>query len=137
MAETGTAKVTQDRKMFVVDGVLYDDPTVRNNKQISTEAYYGHVSGRNGVAEEFLYEASYVKLQELSLGYRLPSSLLSKTKVIQSAKFSVVGRNLGYLSKDAPGNPEGYRTRTIGGQVADFAGVPFARTYGFNLSLTF
>jgi hypothetical protein len=49
----------------------------------------------------FVYDASYVKLREASIGYSLPKSILANTS-IQEAKISLVGRNLWIIHKNLP-----------------------------------
>ena len=135
LAKVGNAEITENRGTFVFPGV-YEDGT-RNVTNITTEEFYTYVGGRNCVAEEFMYDASYIKLQEISISYKLPRSICKRIDYIQSAKFSIVGRNLGYLSKDTPGSPEGTFNRSVTAQALDCPGVPVARTYGFNLSIQF
>ena len=46
---------------------------VANNVKVSAQTYWqGIVS--NNIAEEFIYNASFIKLRELSLGYTFPKS---------------------------------------------------------------
>ncbi|MBI9064374.1 MAG: SusC/RagA family TonB-linked outer membrane protein [Marinilabiliaceae bacterium] len=134
-AGAGTAKITEERKQFVVDGVLEDGS--KNTTEVSTENYYTHIGGRYGVAEEFLYDASYVQLRELSLGYTLPKSLVSKVGV-QNARISFIGRNLFFLQNNMPGtSPVPGNDRTIASRGYELVSQPLTRTYGFNLSLKF
>lgn len=74
------------------------------NTNVSTlPAGYGSISGyyqqMSHIAEEFIYDASFVKLRELSLSYKVPRPFLSKLG-IASATVSIVGRNLAMLYKD-------------------------------------
>ncbi len=66
-------------------------------------AGYGSISGYyqqlSHIAEEFIYDASFVKLRELSLSYKLPAPVLRKLG-INSASVALVGRNLALLYKD-------------------------------------
>lgn len=55
------------------------------------QTYYGHS----------VFDNTYVKCRELSLGYNLPATLLSKIKC-KSMSVSVYGRNLFYLYKRLP-----------------------------------
>lgn len=55
--------------------------------------YWTNDSGKNG--ELYLYDASYVKLKEISLGYNIPKNWLRKIGFIQSMRVSAVGRNVG------------------------------------------
>ena len=62
----------EDGYMMVFPGV-YEDGTP-NTTKISASQYYGSL-----LPEDFLYDASFIKLKELSLGYSFPSKLLKKT----------------------------------------------------------
>ncbi len=86
--------------------------------------------------EAAIFDASYVKLREVSFGYRIPESALNKLK-IQNAKISVVGRNLAMLFSNHPHiDPE---VDAYGGnaQGFDYGNLPSSRSIGFNLSLGF
>ncbi|GAB3654269.1 SusC/RagA family TonB-linked outer membrane protein [Echinicola sediminis] len=97
-------------------------------------AYYNEI--RNKIAEQFIYDADFVKLREVTFGYQLPSTFLSKLKV-RSAKISLVGRNLLLLhSKVENIDPES--TYNEGNaQGMDFFQLPQSRSYGVNLNLSF
>ena len=56
---------------FVPTGVLEDGST--NTTIVSAEAYWRHITG---IDEEFIYDASFMKLGEISLGYSLPKTVL-------------------------------------------------------------
>lgn len=136
-AGKGMAAVTDGRESaFVFEGV--DETTGQpNTTAITKQQFYKQVGGDNGVAEEFLYSASFVRLKELSLSYSLPKSLLKRTP-LQSVRLSLVGRNLGYLMSHTPGtSPEGGYDTTMFSQAIDFTSVPYARTIGFSLNVQF
>jgi TonB-linked SusC/RagA family outer membrane protein len=68
-------------------------------------------SGRLGYVsfpmQSFVYDASYVKLREVSLSYKLASKLLENTG-INDVVFSINGSNLWIISKNLPyADPEG------------------------------
>lgn len=136
-AAAGTALRTQDRSPLVVPNSVNIDGTP-NTKQVSAQDYWQRVSG---TGEEFAYNASFVKLKELAIGYSLPAKLLQKVpyQCFRSVRISFVGRNLFYLSKHTPGTvPDGSNlNRTIFAQAFDFAPVPNVRTYGFSLNVGF
>ena len=50
---------------------------------------------------------------------------------------SFVARNLCYLMKHCPGNPEGGYDTTMFSQALDFLAVPYTRTYGFTVNVEF
>lgn len=109
-----------------------------NTTKVSAEQYWTHVGGaRNGVTEEFLYDATYVKLREVALTYNLPKRWISKLS-LQKATFSVTARNLLYLYRDDENvNPEGTNGRYARQQAYTYSSLPSTTTLGFNLSLTF
>ena len=70
-----------------------------NTTQVTAEAFWGQIGGRNSPAgEAFAEDASNIRMREMTFGYRFPQSLLDKTP-IKSAKISLVGRNLFFLFK--------------------------------------
>ncbi len=108
---------------------------VPNDVIVSASQYYGYNNPRR-FHEASIYDASYVKLRELSLGYQLPTSLLGNT-FIQTAKVSLVGRNVLMLFKNTPHvDPEFDR---LGGNAQGFGygELPSSRSLGMNISLTF
>jgi len=84
----------------------------------------------------YIYDASYVKLRELSLSYALPAKFLAKTPFTKLSA-SVVGRNLWIIHKNTPYfDPETSQSAGNLQGIADGA-YPSTRTLGFNLSLGF
>ena len=45
--------------------------------------FYGTVGGRNGISEYYMYDATNVRLRELTLGYSFPETLLAKNQIHQ------------------------------------------------------
>ena len=84
----------------------------------------------------YVYDASYIKLRELSLTYTLPANLVKKT-VFTKISTSLVGRNLWIIHKNTPYfDPE---TSQSAGNLQGIANgaYPSSRTVGFNVSLSF
>ena len=84
--------------------------------------------------EAAIFDGSYVKLREVSLGYKFSSALLRKAH-IQNAKLSLVGRNVLMLFSNHPHiDPE---VDQFGGnqQGFNYGQLPNSRSLGFNLSL--
>jgi TonB-linked SusC/RagA family outer membrane protein len=134
----GTPKRTasNNRAEIIVDGVTTAGSV--NTTPVSAEKYWTSVAS---VDEEFIYDASYMKMSEIALGYNLPKSLLSKVpnQLLKSARISLVGRNLFYFYKHTPGTTPDASAYSSGylAQAFDFAPVPGTRTYGFTLNLGF
>jgi hypothetical protein len=96
--------------------------------------YWGSVGERDEA--HFVYDASFLKLRQITFGYDLPSSLLSKTP-IKTLQLSFVARNLAILYKNTPNiDPEASYTNSSS-QGLDYFGMPATRTFGFNLRATF
>lgn len=122
---------------MVVPGVKEDGSI--NDIPVSAQAYYstiGIYKSQKGYAEEFVHSASYIKLKELSLGYSFPQRMLKKTP-FTALKLSFVARNLCFLMKHTPGNPDGGYDTTMFSQALDFAAVPYTRTFGFSINVGF
>jgi len=134
-ANVGVAKCTADRSDRVVKGVLENGST--NTTSISAQKYW-----QNGVtSEQFIYDASYLKLGELTVGYDFPKAELQQLthNIFNSFKVSLFGSNLLYLVKHTPGTtPDGSAmSSNIFSQAVDFSPVPNTRTFGVSLNLGF
>lgn len=120
---------------MVVTGVHADGTP--NTTEVSAQAYYGAIGlykSQKGYAELFVHSASYIKLKELSVGYSLPRRLLGKTPLTE-LRLSLVARNLCFLMKHTPGNPDGGYDTSMFSQALDFAAVPCTRTLGFTVNI--
>jgi len=86
------------------------------------------------IFEEFVEDASFVKLRELAITYNLRSPF----KNVNNIQFSLVGRNLvswdSYSGWDPEINSAG---QSNGVRGFDFAGVPIPRTYQVGVNVSF
>ncbi|WP_069659457.1 SusC/RagA family TonB-linked outer membrane protein [Arcticibacter eurypsychrophilus] len=135
-AEHGGLTYTTDDRITHDDGIIVDGVTAsgqKNTQIVSAQSYYKALYSIN---ESNTYDASYVKLREVKLGYALPKKLISKVG-LYGATFSLVGRNLWIIHKNAPNiDPE------TASSAGNFQGVesltlPTTRSFGFNLNLKF
>jgi TonB-linked outer membrane protein, SusC/RagA family len=133
-AKYGVAKRTGNREDFVFKGVTESGAV--NTKKISAQSFW-----TNAPAEEFMYDASFLKLKELSLGYVVPKSFLSKytNNLVSNLKLSVFGSNLLYLVKHTPGTtPDNSAfSATVFAQAVDYAPLPNTRTFGISVNVGF
>ncbi len=87
-----------------------------------------------------IYDASVVRLREISLTYALPKKLLEKTP-FGSLSFSVLGNNLWYWAPNVPKytnfDPEVISTGVGNGRGLDFQTAPTSKKYGFSIKATF
>jgi hypothetical protein len=134
LAYEGFSEATlEGREGFVVEGVMESDGT-ENVIETTAEAYWhwvGAWSTPNG--GPFVHDASYVRLQEVLLGYTFHIN----SKSIQSIGFSLYGRNLGFLY-NAAGILDPNMTVGKGNiQGLESFSVPTTRTYGLNARFMF
>jgi outer membrane receptor protein involved in Fe transport len=136
--QAGTsARTIAGRDGMVVDGIVASTGE-QNTKEITGEQYWSYVGGSYGVGEAYIYNASYAKVREVSLGYNLPKSLLIKVSFLKAAKVSLVGRDLFYLVRHTPGtNPEGASNQQDWSQAFELNSLPSSYNIGFNVNLTF
>jgi len=132
-ARFGNLKMTlEGREGMVVPGVTQDGAV--NAKQITAQQYYTAI---NGIAEAYVFDATNVRLRELSFGYSLPNSLLSKTP-FTGVKASFVARNLFMIHHKTKGfDPEAGFSNASSVQGYEFASMPTMRSLGFNINVSF
>ena len=83
--------------------------------------------------EPHIYDASFVKLREVKVGFDLPQMLL-RYLPITGARLTLVGRNL-WLSTDAPNIDPETAFDTSNRQGFEFGQLPTPKSFGFNLSI--
>ncbi|WP_147678178.1 SusC/RagA family TonB-linked outer membrane protein [Algibacter pacificus] len=124
-----------------VNEVINADGTVtytENTKSVeSMEDYWAHQSATSNT-EGNIFDASYVKLREVSFSYSVPTKLLENTG-ISKLRFGVEARNLWIIDDHVPHiDPEVNFFGTGGpGATVEFASVPSVKSIGFNVNLTF
>lgn len=123
---------------IVGDGVMLDGSGkyVPNTVAVSSQTYWKGIVN-NSISEEFIYDASFLKLRELSLGYTLPQSLLAKQNVIKNVTISLVGRNLWTIIKHTDNIDPESAYNNSNGQGLELNGYPATRSFGFNLNVKF
>ncbi len=96
--------------------------------------YWSSVGDRDEA--HFTYDATFVKLRQVTFGYDLPAKILSKTP-LKALNLSFVGRNLACLFKNTPNIDPESSYSSSSSQGLDYYGLPATRSYGFNLRATF
>jgi TonB-linked SusC/RagA family outer membrane protein len=104
-----------------------------NTTIIPAQAYY---KGFTNVDEAFVYDASYVKLREVKLGYTFTAEWV-KNIGLESATVSLVGRNLWIIHKNVPNIDPETAFNTGNGQGLEDLTLPTVRNIGFNINLKF
>ncbi|WP_062060994.1 carboxypeptidase-like regulatory domain-containing protein [Aquimarina longa] len=112
---------------------IFDEAT-NSETTIPAKDYYQIIGGRNGRTSEYIYDATNVRLAELSLGYKFN---LGEDSFFNSINASLVGRNLFFFYKDAPYDPNISLSTGNGLQGVDIFGSPSTRSIGLNVGLSF
>ena len=105
-----------------------------NNGLVDTQKYFSVVGGSNGVLSQYVYSATNVRLQELSLGYTFPRKWFNDKLALN---LSVVGRNLWMIYCKAPFDPESTASTGTYYQGLDYFMQPSLRNIGFSVKLQF
>ncbi|WET69210.1 SusC/RagA family TonB-linked outer membrane protein [Sphingobacterium sp.] len=106
-----------------------------NTTAVDAQTYWKYVVDQS-FTEEFVYDAGFVKLREISFGYSLPKQMLSKTP-FRAASLSLVGRNLWTIHKNTPNIDPESAYNNSNAQGLELNGYPMTRNIGFNLNLKF
>jgi len=96
----------------------------------NSQAYYTQLA--TNVSQLFVYDASFIKFRQFTLGYNLPAKMFNNK--IKGMSLSLVGRNLFIIMKKTDNiDPEA----SYGGytQGLELGGVPPTRSYGINLNV--
>ena len=122
---------------FINPGVnVAADGTVTQNKTRMAASNYGAFGYVYNPNSAFVYDATYVKLRQISLSYSLPQALLKKC-FISGVTFTAVAYNVWIIFKNLPytdpesglsaGNLQGYTTGSL----------PSTRDFSFDVKFTF
>ena len=119
-----------DKPGIVLDGI--DVNTGKpNTTTVTAEQYFQNIFP---VMEPYVYDASWVKLRELRVGFDLPTTWASRLYA-HSINVAVTGRNLHTWTKVPNIDPE--FSYSVGNfQGVEFAALPNARTYGLSFRIT-
>ncbi len=122
---------------FILPGVLQNGNI--NDIQIAA-AQYGFENSGFFIDEHAIYDATNLKLREVSLTYQFPKRILDRTP-FGSLSLSFLGQNLWFKAFNFPDSlnfdPEVNSLGVGNGQGFDFFTGPTAKMYGLNLNLTF
>jgi hypothetical protein len=98
----------------------------------------GSTSGARLLSSRFVEDASFVRLGEVTLGYRLPARLAGAVRA-DNARLFVSGRNLHTWTKYSGYNPD-VNSNGAGSNIVmgvDYYAYPLARTFTFGATVGF
>src|SRR5690606_26132229 len=133
----------RDGSLVFGENIFADETAVTesgepNTIQVSSENLWNHLGGVGAPSgEAFVRDASNIRLRELIFGYTLPQRLLNKT-FFTSARVSVVGRNLFFISNKAEYvDPEIMTDISNGSEGREALSLPTTRSFGISLNFGF
>ena len=119
-----------------VDGI--SDATKQEvTAYVDARAYFRNTLGTR-IYEEWLFDASYIKLREISVGYTFENGILHKTP-IKSVKLAFIARNPAMLWQKAPKGLEPSELSYGSGSISWLEKGEFqtVRSYGVSLNVNF
>ncbi|HRP57899.1 SusC/RagA family TonB-linked outer membrane protein [Agriterribacter sp.] len=125
-----------DGEALYDDGIIFDGVTAdgaRSAKVLSAQQYY---KSFRTIDEANVFDASYVKLREVRLGYTFPLAWI-RSAGFESASVALVGRNLWIIHKEVPHIDPETAFNTGNAQGLESLTLPTTRSYGFNITLKF
>lgn len=112
------------------EDVYYEDGT-KCEKYVNPRYQFGSWDSR------CVFDASYIKLREVAVGYSIPSRVLKDTP-LSAVKVSLVGRNLAILYQNTPKGIDPEAAVSSGNaQGVEYGGMPPVTTFGFDVKISF
>lgn len=146
----GIQTTFNDRQPFIIPnsvqldqatGEYFENTTPISGFDNNFNQYFNQTYGGTQFGRLFVIDKSFVKLREVSLGYRLPRTLLTRT-FVKEAEISLIGRNLllwtpvnnTFIDPEATTFAD---TNGLQGEYGEYGAIPSTRSYGFSVRLTF
>jgi hypothetical protein len=103
---------------------------------VNPQTYYGTTARR--IYDDWLYDASYVKLREVRIGYTLDKAMLGKLP-FERVGLAFISRNVAQLWQKAPKGLDPSELSSGGQAISWYESgqLPTVRSYGVNLNITF
>lgn len=108
--------------------------TINNGDMVDPQMWYSVVASDTAVPQYYIYDATNVRLGEVTVSYSIPRRWLAN---VCDIKVSFVGRNLLMIYNKAPFDPESVATTDNYYQGIDYFMMPSMRNLGFNVNFTF
>ena len=100
---------------------------------VNARSYFEQFPYGLGIVEPYIKDLTFVKLRELSVGYKLPVDRMGLGKILQNATFSFVARNPWLIYTKV----NGFDPSEISPTYGEEGQLPGTRSLGVNLKLGF
>jgi len=133
-----TTDTLNRQQSFILPGVKQSDGTPNDIQLNNSTYYFNNIFG--GTDELNVYDGSVIRLNEVSIGYTVPTKWLEKTP-FGNMSVSFAGYNLYYNAYNTPKginfDPNIAGTGVGNGRGFDFLNGPSGKRYGFSFKATF
>ncbi len=129
----GVTKATADARDnggVKVSGVMADGSSWSG--LVDAKTYYTGTAGRGGLVEQYVYDATNVRLRDATVGYTIDFQK-KKGNFIKSLVLSLIASTPFYIYKKVPGNPNTTISTGNGTQAVENFGLPPVRSLTFNI----
>ena len=116
---------------------FHPNGTQSTDRELNAREWHTAFTLGRRVLEGAIFDASFVKLREVKLGYTIPDKVMGKVP-LRGVNISLVGRNLALWTKVPHIDPE--TSSVAGGTVipgSESVAIPSTRSVGVNLSFRF
>ena len=129
------------REEFVVPNSVTSDGNggyTANSNAVTPELYWGRAAGGNiGVGEAFLYDATNIRLRNITVGYDFSEKWLEKTP-LQKVRVSFVANNVWMIVNHLEGiDPESISATNSNATGFENGAAPTSRSFTFNVTVGF
>lgn len=125
---------------------IYAPGTIVGGSNVGGQEFTGYVDAREYyrnrlgtyIYDEWVYDASYIKLREITLGYMLPNKLIAKTP-FSSVRIAAIARNPLMIWQEAPKGVDPSELSSGSASISwiEKGELQTVRSFGFNLSVKF
>ena len=141
-ARLGGVAISKTQAVMDYYGVSQDTADAREKgwfefngmKTSDVQGYYQVLGRDSGVMSQYVYDATNVRLAEVSLGYDFP---VKNWGWVRGLNLSVIGNNLAMLFLKAPFDPEMTSSAGTYNQGIDYFMQPSTRSLGFSVKFRF
>jgi hypothetical protein len=91
----------------------------------------------DGLVEQNVYDASFIRLREVRINYDFPPSFLQNSNVFKGGSVYLVGRNLWLIKSGLPHFDPEMNSSSGNAYGYSYTGYPQISNYGFGINLKF
>ncbi|HTN67882.1 MAG TPA: SusC/RagA family TonB-linked outer membrane protein [Dysgonamonadaceae bacterium] len=124
------------------DGVVL--PGVTESGEVNTVLVSAERAGnraitvrRRAAVDDYLYDASFIKLRNMAITYQVPTRIVQKSNFIQGASISLIGNDLKLLMNRAKNIDPDTNFTAGNAQGKEDDQLPPTRSFGLNINLKF